>query len=80
MEEQGECMENRFRVTRGKHSSSSARRREMAQRGVELNLAGDTWEVGGVAMSLECEGWGSECSHMLCTPFLLLCCPAFPQK
>ena len=74
-------MEKRFRETKGKRSSGSARRRRMSRRGVEINLTGDKWELGGGgAMSRGCAGWGAERAHGTLRAFPLVALPACPRK
>ena len=67
-------MEKRFREMQGRHSSSGARGREMARRGVELTLAVDKWDMVWGAMSWGWAGWGAERAHGICAPFHLFRC------
>ena len=52
---------------------SNAEWRSMLQRGMALNLAGHSWEVGGGAMSSGWAGWVAERAHGICKPFPLFC-------
>ena len=78
-EEQGDYIEKRFSQNAREKPSSGARRHRIAQRGVEVTLAGDKWEVGGKKLSLGWGGWGADCAYGICEPFTLVLL-SFPQK
>ena len=68
-------MEKIFCETKGKKSSSGARRRGMVRRDVEITLVVDKWEMGWGDMPLGWAGWGAERAHGLFTPLPLFSCP-----